>query len=100
MKPGKGPATSLAYAYDPPTFGRIVAQYAKHRAMTIATIAPTNQIRIETGPMRAAIRDGITKMSAPIAEPMTRLVVSKVLSCLRREIFRADDIFALLAGGA
>ena len=60
--------------------------------MMIAIMAPTNQIRIETGPMIRAIRAGTTKMSAPIADPITRLVVSKVLSCLRRDTFRVDPI--------
>lgn len=67
--------------------GRIVAQYAKQRAITMAIMAPRNQIRIENGPKILAMREGMTKMSAPIADPTTRLVVSKVLSCRRRDTF-------------
>ena len=66
-------------------------------AMMSAMTAPTSQIRMDTGPMSDAIRDGMTKMSALIAEPMTRLVASKVFSCLRRETFCVDDISALFS---
>ena len=67
--------------------------------MTIAIIAPTNQMRVEKGPTIRAIRDGMTKMSAPIADPTTRLVVSNVFSCRRRETFRLNRVILVLARG-
>ena len=68
-------------------FCRNVAQYAKERAMTIAMTAPASQIKREAGPRSFALSAGTTKMSAPIAEPTTRLVVSNVFSCLLRVTF-------------
>lgn len=60
------------------------AKWALERALTITITPPANQTNREAGPRSFAPRAGTTYMSAPIVEPITGFVVSRVFSCLLR----------------
>jgi hypothetical protein len=86
MNPLNCPVHSFAYEYGPPTLGTKAEQYENDKAIVSAINPAIIQTKREIGPTKLAPRETAMYISAPMVEPITKLVTSKVFNCLLKPI--------------